>query len=255
MKAYELIRECPEAVGKFFAGSVAYGITSAMVTLLPGDTRSNPAAGASRSLRPSNDLSTQSKRCVWKRLLRFDSARHYPPGGEIFRQGEVLHQVFLLERGIVKITCDTVDGQPVVVELRVAGQWLQEGVDLFTPGRSHEFSAFAVTECDVWRHDASAFRQTLRTRNEITKAMLEEVADQARQRALALLELKTLSPVRRARRLMKLLHSGGDRARPYVPSLCRLALSQAEAAQLLGLSCRQLRRIVSLSELLSKRVR
>jgi CRP-like cAMP-binding protein len=84
---------------------------------------------------------------TWRRLLPLLPPQHYPERHTIFTQGDTPRNVFILARGIVKLTCDLPDGQQSLFARRYPGQILEGcayGLKLPYP-----VSATAVIPCEI----------------------------------------------------------------------------------------------------------
>src|ERR1051326_3364187 len=59
-----------------------------------------------------------------KALFLQAPSQQYPPGVELFRQGDEAGDIYCIERGLVKLTHLGVSGQELIVSLRLAGNLL-----------------------------------------------------------------------------------------------------------------------------------
>jgi CRP/FNR family transcriptional regulator len=89
----------------------------------------------------------------------FGPAQRYPPAVELFRQGQLLQEVFSLDTGFVKLTRVTSDGREMIVDLVFAATWI--GTAAVLMDSPAPVSAVTCTELWARRAPASAFRQRL----------------------------------------------------------------------------------------------
>ena len=85
----------------------------------------------------------------------------YPTRVELFRQGEPPESVFLLEQGLIKLMRVESGGTEIIVGMRSAGWFL--GAASVILDRPYLVSAVTVTDAQVSRIGADAFRERLRS--------------------------------------------------------------------------------------------
>ena len=76
-------------------------------------------------------------------------------------QGDPAEQVYVIERGLVKLLHVRGDGRAAIVGLRSKG-WILGGAAALL-GERHEVSVWAVTPCQLRRMSAKEFRRVVRT--------------------------------------------------------------------------------------------
>jgi CRP/FNR family transcriptional regulator len=124
-----------------------------------------PVLGNSGQTEDLGDIEAQQGTAVSvppRVLVEFDSSPHiYPPMIELFRQGDPANDVFLIERGLVKLTRLESNGREVIVDLRFPG-WLLGAASVILK-QPHAVSAITLTSSYLHRIPASAFQQLVNT--------------------------------------------------------------------------------------------
>jgi len=129
---------------------------------------------------------------TWRRLLPLGPAQHYPERNTLFAEGDTPRDVFILARGIVKLTCDLPEGQQSLFALRYPGQILEEcAYDLKLP---YPVSAATIIPSEIYRLDVGRMIEEEQNNPEVNafeKYVLKR--DVYNERA-ALVECKALHP-------------------------------------------------------------
>ena len=178
---------------------------------------------------------------TWKRILHLTTPTLYAKGARIFREGDFDRHVLLVADGWVLLTCDLPTGDVGVLGLRFIGQFLDHCS--CSNGRPHAFSAYSVNGCAVYRVEENSFRTSVFHDPEGSALLQEAVQIDLYNAAVSIMQLKVLSPEERLRKFLKFVASvlgvTSKRESLRIP----FALRDDQLAALLGLSCRQFKRI------------
>lgn len=147
-----------------------------------------------RPLRPSstqwNEAQAAQELATWRRLLPLGPLQHYPERHAIFTQGDMPRDVFILARGIVKLTCDLPDGKRSLFALRYPGQILEEcAFDLKLP---YPVSAATVLPCEIHRLEAGRMIEAAQRNPEVNAFENLVLKRNLYNEGVALVEFKTL---------------------------------------------------------------
>ncbi len=170
---------------------------------------------------------------TWKRLLILSPAEKYGGNITLFFQGDQVRELFILARGIVKLTCIFNDGQSYLT-LRYPGQFIEEcAYDLDMPSPA---SATTITPCDIHRIDITRIREAERRNAEVNAFEKCVLKRDLYNMGIARAELRQLAPAERLERLLWELATvlGGRKMEGAVQFV--LPLNNFEMAGLLGLS-------------------
>ena len=172
---------------------------------------------------------------TWQRLLPWERATVKMPGTRLCEQSSASSEIFLLERGVVKLSCTLPNGQPTLLSLRLPGQ-LVGGTCFLLLSESYPVSATAATECRLCRIRSGSMQQELNRSPEAARFLLRQQSLDLYNQAVALVEAKTLNTSARFVQLVRQLTAvlAPDRARR--PLRLPLPLSDAEMASLLGVT-------------------
>jgi CRP-like cAMP-binding protein len=164
-----------------------------------------------------------------ERLRQRASRRSFAAGEILCREGDRLHRVFLLERGLVAVTKLAPSGRQVLLELRGGGELVGElsAVD----GEARSASVHAVEAGALVAFDAAELLHLVRTDGDVAMALLVTLTAKVRESSSRHLELGTTESMARvARRLVELWQLRGGAAEFASP------LSQQELADWAGVS-------------------
>jgi CRP-like cAMP-binding protein len=164
----------------------------------------------------------------------FGPARLHSAGSQLFFQEDPAHSVFLVERGLIKLTRAHADGRgDRIVGLRGRG-WVL-GAAAAIANEQHVATGTAVVSSEVRRVAAAEFLLLLQTNQLLASHILQM---HAREVSVGLTRLgdEAIPAISRLRRLLlDLASSSGSREHP---NECRvkIPLRQWEIAQLLGVA-------------------
>ncbi|ADW69060.1 Crp/Fnr family transcriptional regulator [Granulicella tundricola] len=159
--------------------------------------------------------------------------------------GEMLHQqdslppfVFLIRRGIVKMTYATEDGVESMIGLRSVG-WLGGAAHVIT-GTLSTSTVHALTACCITRIDAELFKSVIQTDAQLAhKVMCSLARELVTTREL----VKQVMANSAQSRLLTYLNESRSESQGWKCADIKSVLSQAEVAQLLGITPEHLSRI------------
>lgn len=144
--------------------------------------------------RPIGWSSRQAAEVIhtWQRLLPWGLTTIKMPGMHLFEQGSPPREVFLLERGFIKLNCTLPDGQQALLSLRLPGQ-LVGGTCVHLIGEANSVSAIAATECRVCCVSADAMQRESYRNPEVAQFLLRQQELDLYNQAIAPVEAKTLN--------------------------------------------------------------
>lgn len=99
-------------------------------------------------------------------------ASDYPPGIQLFRQGEPLETIYFIEHGMVKLLIMEANGRVIIAALRYPG-WLVGGGAAFAR-RDNVASAKTLSHCRLRSLPVPAFRELIRTDPAFSEAVHEK---------------------------------------------------------------------------------
>ncbi len=115
----------------------------------------------------------------------------YPPEMELFSQGDMIRDVYLIEAGWVRLTHTDHEGREVVVTFRSPGKLL--GVAALDTQKPLRVSAITVNECRMYRLSATRFLEQVNKDLELSRCLRRTLAQQFYDLADDLGRLATLS--------------------------------------------------------------
>lgn len=156
-------------------------------------------------------------------------ASDYPPGIQLFRQGESLETVYFIEHGMVKLLISEPNGRMVIAAIRYPG-WLVGAGAVFAR-RSNVVTGETLSHCRLRSLPTSAFRELIRTDLVFSEAVHEkhgeEICDSIERAGSSVLDAE--------HRLLRLLReycaaetvAGSQTGPRFIVRLKRYELAQA----------------------------
>ena len=95
-------------------------------------------------------------------------------GQNLFRQGDELREVYLIETGFIRMTRAEINGEERPIEFRAPGRIL--GAAAVFSGRPALMTAAALTRCTVSRLSAESFRSLVRNNPALAEYLLETLS-------------------------------------------------------------------------------
>lgn len=164
-----------------------------------------------------------------------------PPGVELFQQGRPVHDVHLLERGLVKFTHTTKHGNEMVTELRWPMRIL--GAAALISGKPILMTCATVTECRIYSLSAETFFNLLETNIEFSHHVLQTVSQQFYEQVLRRVQLGTVPALSRLANI--LLQSIPEPApKPGEEIRLQLPMSHTDVAGFLAIAPSSLSRLL-----------
>jgi CRP/FNR family transcriptional regulator, cyclic AMP receptor protein len=182
---------------------------------------------------------------VWEAVQTIAVTQTFAPEIHIFHQGESSNTIYFIKSGLVKIVCNTQDGEEIITGLRSSGWFL--GTEAVILGIAHSGSAITLSSCDVGRIPEARFRALLVANVTLSRYVHHlhclEIFDLVDQHV----SLRTNSPrARFTEFLCRFLNADGQNKsgpiRLQIPLKCR------EMAQLLSISPEHLCRVMGQME-------
>lgn len=135
-----------------------------------------------------------------------------PANTWLYQQGDLLRDLYLLEKGLIKMTHIEANGNEVIVELRFPGSFL--GAASVMANTPAPLAAFTITDCDVARLSVKDFLQLEQTDSIFSHELLVFISQQKGEQSIRQGNQKA-SPARmRLAQLLLLLshHFGVERS-------------------------------------------
>ena len=134
-------------------------------------------------------------------IIRQHSYRQsFPANVPLFQQGDPIRDVYLLEKGIVKMTRGESDGQEIILDLRMSGSLL--GAVSALANDSAPMAAITATPCEAYRLSSKDFLHLANSDAKLSQDLMEFISRQRNEQIVRQAEQSMLSV--RAR-LIKLL--------------------------------------------------
>ena len=176
-----------------------------------------------------------------KELESLEFTANYPPDAVLFRESEASRGIFLVVRGLVKLSLSSREGKTLI--LRVAGPRELLGVSATVSTGEYEATAETLETCEISFFRRSDVLRLMERHNHLTlwlaKYLGHEYSFTCREvRNLLLAES---AGVKLARLLMERLDSSGSRQ----PGRMKLGLTHEDMAQMIGTSRETVSRILS----------
>lgn len=166
----------------------------------------------------------------------------YPRGAILFRQGEPVRGLHLIEDGFVKLTRSEASGRQVLVGLRAPG-WLL-GASAALLGLPHPITAETVTTCTLRQLAKGDYLTLLEGNIWVSHWVQRMQARQTYEQIVLLGTLGALSPRQRLEQFLVHQIPGGSVAPVRGVVQLTLPLQQQELAQAIGVSPEHLSRLL-----------
>ncbi|MBS1812675.1 MAG: cyclic nucleotide-binding domain-containing protein [Acidobacteria bacterium] len=136
-------------------------------------------------------------------LFRQNSAQqHIPIHTQIFRQQEAVRDIYLLAKGLVKMTRVEKDGQETILDLRFVGSLL--GATSALANEPAPMTAISVTLCEVYRLSVKEFLRLAQSDEAFWHELLKLVSRQRNEQVDQRAQQSTLDARSRLIRLLLL---------------------------------------------------
>ena len=162
------------------------------------------------------------------------SIKPYPPGALLLQQGDGPADVFIIDRGVIKLRRVQPGGKESIIGIRTAGEFVGAAAAIL--GCPNPADAITVTPCRVARMDTREFVERSRDDRNFAWRLLEMQSRELCGDCDQLAELGCeAAEVRLCRTLQKLADEFGSTSASGVRSLT-LPLKQWEVAQIVGVT-------------------
>lgn len=178
---------------------------------------------------------------VWKAVSEISSLQVYSSSKVLFKQGFPAKEVYLIERGLIKLIHMSDDGQEIIIGLRPAGWML--GVTSVIARRPHTMTAVALTTCYLLKIPADTFRSRVKTDAEFSWNIHQSYNCEAYDQVVQLIGLKGFSARQRFEQLLLQYISSTGVGQQNVASV-QLPLKHCEIARLIAVTPEYLSRIL-----------
>lgn len=182
----------------------------------------------------SNEKTAETIR-IWQQLLPWGLATVKGAGTHLFEQGSAPQEIFLLERGLVKLSCALPDDRQVLLAFRLPGQ-LVGGMFVHWVGENYPVSAIAATDCRVSSISGEAMQRALDRNPAVAQFLLRQQGIDLYNQAVALVEAKTLNTSELFTQFVQQLAAVLDLPKTHKSLRVMLPLSDAEIASLLSVT-------------------
>lgn len=119
------------------------------------------------------------------------AAQHCPAGQELFRQGEPLRAVYLIEAGLVRMTRLEHDGDERPIEFRMPGLIL--GAASVLSGNPALLTAVTATECELIMLPVATFRRLVKSEAVLSHYLLAMLSQQYYEQVIREAQMKNQS--------------------------------------------------------------
>jgi CRP-like cAMP-binding protein len=176
-------------------------------------------------------------------LLAMGTGRRYARDQALTRIAEPGNEVFLIISGCVKVFGDSVDGRPILLAVRMAGDLVGELAALDGQRRSATARAAGTVTATVI--GSADFRDYLAARPVVSVAVRDSIAARLRESVEHRIEVSSAAPV--LQRLARALCMLGEHYGVVVPDglLVAAPLSQADMSSLIATTEQSVRRALS----------
>jgi CRP-like cAMP-binding protein len=202
-------------------------------------------------LSPTSDIKTVSYELhsTARPFDRFRSAisaginsHVYPSGVNLFHQGEVPVEIFLVETGLAKLVCSEENGRELIVDIRFSGSLL--GLSAAIQNESHSATAVTASPCRLMRISAGRFRDLLGQDTQLGFSVHHLLSAEVINQAARITEIACLTA---RQRLENFIWRITKQTKPNEPqsSKLQLPLRQWEVAQFLAITPAYLCRLLA----------
>lgn len=201
--------------------------------MLPKGFALNPAEGQNR-----NSFLPESQ----AEFYCLGQPQHYPAKVTLFTQDSPVNDVFVLHRGLVKLTRVEEDGQEMIVGLR-SPTWILGAVSLITY-QAHVVTGVSVTDCNLQRVSAESFLHMFRSNAQLSWSLHRMHCAEIREQFVRMSELGCKSAQHRLEQLLRQLALTLKATNPKEGESVKLPLKHWEIAQLIAVTPEHLSRLL-----------
>ncbi|RMG48253.1 MAG: Crp/Fnr family transcriptional regulator [Acidobacteria bacterium] len=180
---------------------------------------------------------------AWRARGDWSPSSVYPPGRELFRQGDWPSTVYLIEEGLIKLTHLAAEGHPVIVGLYARGSLLGSTAALLQ--QALLTTAETVTPCRIAHLRAAEFRRLVQTDPQFSLSLHLWNGQGWRAAVQQLSLLRSLPAERRFMTFIEEFWSISRTPRSATPVRLPMPLKCWELAQLIAVTPEYLSRLVA----------
>jgi CRP-like cAMP-binding protein len=162
------------------------------------------------------------------------NAQLYPSGVNLYQQGEVPLEIYLVETGLAKLVCSEESGRALIVDIRFAGSLL--GLSAVIRNESHSMTAVTASPCRLIRISAPRFMDLLGQDTQLGLSVHHLLSAEVINQAARISEIACLSARQRLENFIwQITKQAKPNGRPQSSKL-QLPLRQWEVAQFLAIT-------------------
>ncbi len=167
-----------------------------------------------------------------KKLESLEFTANYPPNAVLFREGQASRGIFVIVRGLVKLSVSSRQGKTLI--LRMVGPGGVVGISASLSGGECEATAETLEACEVSLIRHSDVRRLMQKHNELALWLAQKVSNEYSStcREVRNLFLSDSASSRLARLLVERMDNGGFQQHGRM----RLCLTHEDIAQMIGTS-------------------
>lgn len=159
---------------------------------------------------------------------------------KLFHQGFPVDEVFLIDKGLVKLTRINEEGQEMIVGIRSRGSLL--GTASLIVRTTHSTTAVALTDCCLYRASTESFLNLVKTDSQFAWHLQQAHSQELHDQTLQLMGFRCLSAQQRFELLVRQLITVMNLDTKQEPLSVHLPLKYWEIAQLVGITPEHLSR-------------
>jgi len=169
----------------------------------------------------------------------------YPVGVELFRQGERANNVYLIHRGVIKLTRSESNGHEILLDLRFSGSLIASAAVISE--KPHPFAAVTVTRCSLTRWNSQQFLSLIATDSSLSARVSVMLSDEVHDHIARISQLACLPARQRLEQFLWQLceRLGPDQLQPEGTAKLQLPLKHYEIADLLSITPTYLCRLLN----------
>jgi CRP-like cAMP-binding protein len=166
----------------------------------------------------------------------------YPSGTEIYREDAPAEVVYLIERGVIKISRIDLNGKETIVGLR-SRYWLLAAPAVFL-GMPYLYTATTVTPCHLRPITVKCFFHVLKTSEAFSQEMYRLLSQEVISNLRKVEEVSCMTAKERMKQFLRLLVAEVSPEKSQAHNPFQIPLKQYELAQIIGVSPEHLCRVV-----------
>ena len=168
------------------------------------------------------------------------SSHVFPPGVQLFRHGDLAHEVLIMESGLVKLTRSEENGREFIIALRFSDSLL--GSSTAVSAQQHPFTAVTVTSCRLLQISRRHFADLIANDPQVNSFVNKTLGREVSELMIHITHLACIPVQQRLQQLLWRLSKDGC-AECKVGNRIRLPLKYWEVAALLAITPAYLTRL------------